>query len=284
MEGKPLAALVSAVGLAVIAICVGILYGGGPPPAAARPKPPPPSDQYDPDIKYSGMVYRAMVEQDAKTYGVPAPTSEQIRAPNPYFEEVLGRRRIKAKQSVETPHLKITLLIQKENAATEGQAFGYEHLVLRIENLSAKYLAYRVETEVSDKKRCANKGTIPHNAIVIEPNQTIERTECLYREDAVDVTHVEVIEMSPLEALYVSRLPPQLVLYDSRASAGHVVPKGTACRQTFSWRDIRDGAERKQLGWRDVIDFYARHNCDEFSFFKSYRYRTDANAPLPARG
>jgi hypothetical protein len=55
------------------------------------------------------------------------------------------------------------------------------------------------------------------------------------------------------------------------------------CPQTFSWRDIKDGMDGEGLGWRDVIDFYARHNCIEYSFFRSYRYRGDPAAPLPAR-
>jgi hypothetical protein len=55
------------------------------------------------------------------------------------------------------------------------------------------------------------------------------------------------------------------------------------CPQTFSWRDIKEGIDKKELGWRDVIDFYARHNCTEYSFFKPYRYRGDPSAPLPSR-
>jgi hypothetical protein len=99
----------------------------------------------------------------------------------------------------------------------------------------------------------------------------------------VDVDLVEVIELPQLAAVYASRLPATSVLYDARTSAGHVPLKGTLCPQTFSWREIQDGIDRKQIGWRDVIDFYARHNCDEYAFFRNYRFRTDAAAPLPAR-
>ena len=41
-------------------------------------------------------------------------------------------------------------------------------------------------------------------------------------------------------------------------------------------------AEQAHTGWADVIDFYARHNCDEYSFFRGYRRWTAAGA-LPAR-
>ena len=91
------------------------------------------------------------------------------------------------------------------------------------------------------------------------------------------------MEIPALSYYYVSRLTPGLILYDVRAAAGHTIPKGTACPQTFSWRDVRDGAARGEIDWRDIIDFYARHNCDEYAFFPGYRYRTDAGAPPAAR-
>ena len=117
-----------------------------------------------------------------------------------------------------------------------------------------------------------------------QPKQTTVRTECLYRKDAqIDITRIEVIELPPLSAYYVSRVPPNSTLYDPRTSAGHTPPRGTMCPQTFSWRDIKEGIEKKELGWRDVMDFYARHNCTEYSFFKSYRYRGDPTAALPTR-
>ena len=81
----------------------------------------------------------------------------------------------------------------------------------------------------------------------------------------------------------MSRLPANPTLYDPRTAAGHVPLAGALCPQTFSWREIQEGLEKKQIGWKDVIDFYARHNCDEYSFFKGYRFRTGASDPLPAR-
>jgi hypothetical protein len=165
-----------------------------------------------------------------------------------------------------------------------GQLYRADHLVLRIENRTDHYLAYRVETRVADEGRCDTKGDAPHNAIALAPRQVIHRTECLYRSsERVDVRRVEVMELPRLAAYYVSRLSPALILYGRRTSAGHLPFKGGVCPQNLPWRDIRDGADRGELGWRDLIDFYARHNCEEYSFFRSYRHRTDPTAPLPAR-
>jgi hypothetical protein len=285
MEGKTLALAVGASGLFVIVVGTLLLYSGEPPPAPEPPRPPPPPEvTMNSVLKYSQPVYQALVETDARTFKVPVPTLEELARPNRYFEELKSRRRLKTKGGLETPHLYLSVAVGKRTASMEGQSFAVDHLLLRIENRTDKYLAYRVETSVSDKHKCASKGDLPHDALVLEPHQTIERSECLYRADEnVDVTHAEVIELSPLQAHYVSRLPANPTLYDARTAAGHVPMAGQLCPQTFSWREIQEGIEKKQIGWKDVVDFYARHNCDEYSFFKDYRYRTSTAEPLPAR-
>jgi hypothetical protein len=285
MEGKTLALAVGVTGIFVILLGTMILYAGEPPPPPEPPKaPPPPEVTMNAVLKYSQPVYRALLESDAHSFKVPVPSLSQLGRPNPYLEELRGRRKLKVKNPIETNHLRLTLSVARKTAQVEGQTYAVDHLVLRIENRSGKYLAYRVQTSVSDKNKCASKGAMPHNALVLEPHQTIERTECLYRKDEdVDVTRVEIIELQPLQAYYVSRLPPNPTLYDSRTSDGHVPLAGAICPQTFSWREIQEGIDRRVIGWQDVIDFYARHNCDEYSFFKDYRYRKDPLAPLPAR-
>lgn len=285
MERKTLALAVGATGLVVIALGTMLLYAGEPGPTPERPKPPPPPEvTMNTELKYSQPVYQALLESDAKRFKVPAPTLQEIAQPNPYAEEFKGRRHLKVGQEYETPHIRLTLAVERRKGVIEGQSFAVDHLVLKLMNRSQKFLAYRVETGVSDRQKCMSKGDIPHNAMVMEPGETLERTECLFRTDqSIEVTHVEVIELPPLSAHYVSRVPPNPTLYDPRTASGHVPLEGGLCPQTFSWREIKDGIDRRQIGWRDVVDFYARHNCDEYSFFPKYRYRTDAAAALPAR-
>jgi hypothetical protein len=257
-----------------------------PPPTPERPRPPPPASMMlNSDMRFSPVFYRTQIEQDAKSYGIQVPSWDEITQPNPYFDELKGKQHLRIKASVETRHLRVSLEISKAISVIEGQTMNADHLVLRIENRTPLYLAYRIQTSVTDKRRCSIKGEIPHNAMAIGPSQTIMRTECLYRkEESVDVNRIEVIEMPALSAYYVSRLPPNATLYDPRTFSGHVGFRGhDGCQQTFSWHEIKEGVDSKQFEWRDVIDFYARHNCSEYSFFKTYRYRNDTNAPLPAR-
>ena len=286
MEGKPLGLAVVFSGIFAVAIGVLILHAASaPPPTPKRPEPPPPpSAMINSDMRFSVLYYRGLVEQDAKSYGIAPPPYEDLAQPNPYFDELHGTQKLRLKAPIETRHLRITLEISKQTTIIESHSLSTDHLVLRVENLTSFFLAYRIQTTVADKHKCALKAELPHNAIAIEPRQTMLRTECLYRKDAeIEVTSIEVIELPELSAYYVSRVPPNATLFDPRTASGHTPPRGTLCPQTFSWRDIKEGIDKKELGWRDVIDFYARHNCTEYSFFRSYRYRGDPSAPLPSR-
>jgi hypothetical protein len=285
MEGKTLAAAVSMVAIVGLGVGTLFLFGGGPPPPPERPRPPPPPEaMMNGELRYSPVVYRAQIEQDARRFGVPIPPSGQFEAPFFYLHELTSSRKLTAKAPVETQHLRLSLDVEKREATLEGQRYRSEHLVLRIENRTAKHLAYRILTSVPDPRKCGSKGDIPHNALVLAPQQTLRRTECLFRGAAsLDIDSIEVIELPPLAAVYVGKLPAIPALYDRRTSSGHLPEKGNTCPQTFSWREIRDGVDRKELSWKDVIDFYARHTCDEYAFFRTYRFRTDPAAPLPAR-
>lgn len=285
MEDKSVHFVQLGVGGVVIFVGLLALYGGmSPPDPPPVPRPPPPIEQTTEELKYSVPIYQALVEQDAKRFGVAAPTLQQLGEVNPYFDEVRGNRPLKPGKPIETRHLRIVLDVSKQQATIDGQSFRTDHFVLTITNRTDKYLAYRVATQVPATVKCTNKGDIQHNAIVLTPNRTIERTECLFRPNLeITLTAVEVMELQPLSAIYVSRLPPTLVLYDARTASGHAPLAMPMCRQTVNWQDIRGGVERNEFDWKDLIDYYARHSCDEYTFFRSYRYRTDAAAPLPVR-
>jgi len=286
VEGKPLALTVFVSGVVVVALGMLILHAASaPPPTPPRPQPPPAlSTIINSDMRFSVIFYKGLIEQDAKSYGIPAPAYEDLQQPNPYFDELHTRQHLRIKSPIETRHLRISLEVSRQTTTIESHSLSTDHLVMRIENLTPLYLAYRIQTSVADRQKCKMMAELPHNAIALEPKQITLRTECLYRKDAqIDITGIEVIELPALSAYYVSRVPPNNTLYDPRTAAGHTPPRGIMCAQTFSWRDIKEGLDKKELGWRDVIDFYARHNCTEYSFYKSYRYRGDPSTPLPTR-
>jgi len=270
-------------GLAGVGLGMAILFGGGPPPAPPRPRLTPPPVPVERTARYSLTNYQAQLDQDARVFGLPPVSASALRAPFPFFAEVPSTRRLVPGGTAKTAHLALALEVTQETGTLDGQTFRAAHLVLRLQNLTDHYLAYRVETEVGDPKHCAGKGELPYDAVVLAPRERLRRTECLMQKPArLYLKSIEVMELPPLAGMYAARINPAWAFYDARAGGGHVPPRGAACPPLFDWREVHEAARRGDLGWADVVDFYGRHNCDEYSFFPAYRRRQRADEPLPA--
>ena len=275
------AGLFAALGIAGAVLAVALLFVGFHKPTPPPPPPPPnvngSASTVREALRNSENFYKATIEEDARRFELPPPALSDLAAPLKHADELDAPRTLSPGQSLETAHLAIRLEVAKEWSGAGGHEFRYEHLVLSIANRSPSAIAYRVATAVSDPERCRTKGAIAQNAVALGPGETIRRSECLFRRgERVTVTHVETIELLPLEFRYISRLSPEQLGLDPRTSEGHVPPKGKPC-QFVPWREIEAGG----ASWADVIDFYARHNCDEYTVYGSYRARTEAG-PLPA--
>ena len=68
--------------------------------------------------------------------------------------------------------------------------------------------------------------------------------------------------------------------YGERVTSGHQAGRGKPC-DPIAWADIKAGAEAKEVDWADVVDFYARHSCDDYTFFRGYRLATRPLERLP---
>jgi hypothetical protein len=269
--------------LIVVALAGSRFWGSAPPPPPPPPPPPSTAATVEGILRFTPGFYKAQLEDDAKTYGVAPISVDALAQPNAYSLDLATPRTLKDKHGVlETAHLRLATTVKKEWATTpSGQGFRYEHLILEITNKTQRPLAYHVVTAVAHPEKCRSMGAMTHDAIAIAPGETIERTECLWHPHAkLTVKKVEVLELSPLGYYYVSRLQPSQVLLEERTSLGHAPPKGKVC--SFApWREIHD-AQATGTSWADVMDFYSRHDCDQYSFWRGYR-RWTTPGTLPSR-
>lgn len=286
LSGNALLGIGAAVCVVVILVAVVSMHAferEAPPPPP--PPPPAPAQSVERVLRYSEGYYKAVIEEDAKKYGVPALDPATLAEPLTYASELDAPRTLKVEHGkLETPHLVLATHVAKEwGSPGGGQRFRFEHIILRITNRTQRPLAYRVETAINHPEQCRSAGALAHNAIALAPGETVERTECLWHKNAtLTVRAVEVMELPMLSYYYVSRLNPVQVLLDARTAAGHMVPKPAKGCSFVPWRDIEASAREAHTGWSDVMDFYARHNCDEYSYWRGYT-RWTAPGTLPSR-
>jgi len=277
--------LVGCAALVVVALTASRFFKSAPPPPP--PPPPPPAENTVTGLlRYTEGFYKASLDDDFKKLGVPKIEVTTLAKPLVYADETGAAKKstLKAdRDAVETPHLKLATHTVKEWAMTSsGQGYRYEHILLEITNRTDKPIAYHVVTSIDHPERCKTKGAIQHNAIALGPGETVRRTECLWKPGAtLSLKKLEVLELNDLGYYYVSRLQPTQVLLDERTAAGHEPPKGQKLCAFVPWREIQTAAEGGTTSWEDVMDFYARHNCDEYSFWRGYHRWTKPGA-LPS--
>jgi len=273
-------------GLAVLSllIIVGLTYSmfslGPLPPATAKP-PPPPKKKVELPERYSAIFYKGRVEADAKKVALKDFDLASLKRVNTYYAEFSGSQALKPGSNLETEHLLLKATLSKVWVGEEGSGFKAAHLSLSITNKMDKHLAYRIITDAPGKYE--SKGVMIHNAIAIKPGQTLTRTESLppKKRGALTIKRVEILEISPLGFYYVSRLDPERLQYDSRTSAGHQAPEGLSQCKLLPWRTFKQALEREGVQWYDIIDFYSRHDCNDYTFFKEYRHNGSGPKRIP---
>ena len=221
---------------------------------------------------FSPAMYRAFVEQDAQAAGVPAPPGGVPDRPFDYETSSQSVVLKPGERARDMGRLRLSVYVENLNATSTSGSYRTKHLVLRIENRTDEYLAYQIATRPKGgAQMCGYKGDLAHNAIALAPHESVERTECLFRESMnLAVERTETLAVPPFSYHYVSRLHPPHLGMDTRATRGHRASQGAPCLD-IPEQTIRVGLDKGQVTWRDVVDFYARHRCETYLFPVGYR-------------
>jgi hypothetical protein len=255
--------------LALFAVILWLRFREAPAPPPLPPRPAPVRREALREMEFSRNVYEAGVLEDAAQFGTTASPGD-LGALLAHQTETLKTNLEPGGAPVDVARLRLSAKIVTLDTASGAGTIPIEHIVLRIENLTEAPLAYRVETQAA--RECGQKADLAHDAIAIAPRGAIERTECMShsRGDLVAVRLVETLALPSLSFFYVSMLYPPHVGGDARSTRGHRPPKGEICHN-IPEQAIRQGLDRGQTTWRDVVDFYARHNCQRYMFPLGYR-------------
>lgn len=158
-------------------------------------------------------------------------------------------------------------------------------MVLTIQNTTDHHLAYRVVSRPSQGTRpCHEKSDFAHNAVALAPGEKIRRSECIYKSGwRLMIDRVETVELPKLSYFYVSALSPTALGLDRLSSRGHRAVGGRLPCQTFQSAVLDDALRSGATSWRDLIDFYARHPCQVYTFPNGYKaFAADGERALPA--
>lgn len=265
---------VGVAGIVLVAGIVAVRFCGR---VSLPPKPPPPTSPSGTSRELLGKssaspaMYQDFVARDAAAAAVSAPTIEAMSRKLLYRVD-----EVRHVIQVGKPALDVAGVRLRAVHAAEG-------LALEIANATDSDIAYRIATAPIPAGNCNAAQVLPFNAMTIAKGKRETRIECTWRDGiALAVTRVETVEVAPLSAWYVNHVPPAIVGIEPRIARGHV--SGISDRCAFALpQAVRSGLERGEIGWRDLIDFYARHRCQTYQFPLSYRaFTSDNERTVPA--
>jgi hypothetical protein len=220
----------------------------------------------------SQAVYLEYLAKDAAAAGVRTPTIEDMTRKLAYRVDEARHVLEVGQPAIEIAGVRLELFHENDT------------LVLDIQNPTTTDLAYSVITQPTPNlSSCSAATPLTYNALVVGAGKSERRVECVFRDDmAIAVSRVETLEVSPISAWLLGLVPPALIGLDPRTSRGHrgVVANET-CASVVS-QAVRSGLEKGQIGWRDLVDFYARHRCPTYRFPLTYRaFKSDGEQQIP---
>jgi hypothetical protein len=243
-------------------------------------KPPPPADTLAASQEVlrrstqteSGWV--ASLDKDALAAGVEAPTPQAMSKKLVMRADEGTRTLAPGEPAIDAAGLRLSAV---ESGGT---------LALVIENRATSDLAYRVVTRVRPDGGCGRREVDAYNANVVPRGGREVRSECTYRGGmSLEISVVESIDLAPLQAFYLSKVPPRALGAEPRLAAAHEpeLPRGTTVCNVAMPQILRAAIEDGTIQWRDLVDFYARHRCETYRFPLRYRaFVRDGERPLPA--
>jgi hypothetical protein len=264
---------VGVAGIAVVAAIAAVRFCGhvSLPPKSEPPAPSGTSSELLTRSSASSAVYQDFIASDAAAAGVRAPAPDELTRKLPY--RVDDARHV---LEVGQPPL--------ESAGVRLRAVHLaEGLALEIANTTSSDIAYEIVSTPVPATSCNAAPALPFNAMTIAREHSETRVECVWRNGiALAVTRVETLEVPPLSVWYLNHVPPSIVGIEPRIARGHAPGTTEHCASAVS-QAVRSGLERGEIGWRDLVDFYARHRCQTYQFPLLYRaFKADNERTVPA--
>ena len=233
------------------------------------------------EVNSDPHVYAEQLARDSRLLKIDPPTTpgdlsrvfpHQVST-EPFALEVRGKS-----SSAEVLGLRLSLSVSKIEGTPRRQ------MVLSVINTTDQHIAYRVVTRPSrGTTPCHEKADVAHNAVVLAPGEKIRRSECIYKSGwRLLVNRVETVAVPRLAYHYLRSVPPAALGLDLLPARGHRPGVGRAPCQIFHSATLTESIREGLTTWRDLVDFYGRHSCQDYQFPINYKaFQTDGARPLP---
>jgi hypothetical protein len=231
--------------------------------------------------KTAGFFGKSLADDLAK-YALAAPKLETLKKPNVYVHLIDDPKILAPGSAFNSDYIRVAAKIEKVKYRRQGATVNAKHAVARVTNVSDVPVAYFLDVRSSDRGECKVRGTRMHNVMALGPGETADIAVCAGT-GGVEILDLRALEVTPIGAIYLSKLPPAALGHDAVTARSHAPRRGVElCSQVPSVK-LANLIKRGDVKWEDVADFYSRHNCEREQYVAGYRHAKEPLTELPWR-
>lgn len=230
----------------------------------------------------SEAYYETRIAEAVEAHGVEAPTLDRLRQANTLYHPVSlsAPKVLEAGSARSFGPLRLRVVTRELTLEQGGIRTKNIHTLLVLENTGELPLAYRLGARKASAGKCSVRALTRFDAVVIDPGAKLEISIC-GGEHAVEITELRMLELTELGALWVRQIPA-LALGVSRETA-KVHDPGAKIEQCTELpiTDYQRWLATQQAAWEDIVDFYSRHDCNSYRWWKGYERAVEGVESLP---
>ena len=288
MNGKTVAGVAVMAAVVLVGIGMAALYAGGPPPTPERPKPAP-ADRGGHERRaavFAGGVPGAARAGRPDLRGAAARRWRSSRPPSSMSTSCASRQKLDDQdRRSRRPTCGCRSTWRRTGPRSRGRPSSSTTWCCASRTRPRTTWPTGSRPTCPTARSAGARGTSPTTPSSSSPSRPCAGpSACTGTTAAIEVTRVEIIEL-PAAGGRVRLAPAgqRRALRRPHGRRARAAARRRSARRPSPGARCATASTTRRIGWRDVIDFYARHSCEEYAFFGAYRFRTDPSSPLPAR-
>ena len=233
----------------------------------------------------SEAFYETRVEVAMAIYGDEAPATpslEDLRQPNTFYQPITpgSPRSLGAGESLREGPLAMSVQVEELIADQRGIRSKTKHTLAKVRNQGSVPVAYFLDLRKEGGGECRVRALTRFDAMVLEPGEQAEISICS-GEHRVEVTDLRILELTAPGAIWIDKIPPQAVGLSTTVTRAHEPGRNIVMCTELPVADYAKRIAEGTLRWEDLIDFYSRHDCEQFRPPTDYRRAVEPLASLP---
>ncbi|NVB38322.1 hypothetical protein G6O69_10810 [Pseudenhygromyxa sp. WMMC2535] len=240
----------------------------------------------EPIYERSEAFYKTRVEVAHEHYeaeeGVPLTTLAALREPNVFFHPITADapRTLAPGESLREAPLEISVSVQQLVSEARGIRSKLAHTVVDVVNTGEVPVAYRLLLDKAGDGDCRLRAMTRYDAMVLEPGERAEISVCK-DSHSIEISELRVLELTPAGAIWVDKLPAAAVALGENATRAHDPGRELVQCTELPVREYAARIQSGELAWEDLIDFYSRHDCENYEWVEGYTRALEPLASLP---